>query len=287
VIAGRALGLAALIVLGAFGSGSAAEYRGPLIDAHSHLPSAAAIEAYVAAMKRHDVARVVLLGVGAVQKEDAAWIAAAARKHPDRVVPGLPLPDPTSGAAAGRLDAEIAKAGARAIGEVHIRQVSRKIERSPADPAFVKALEVAARHQLPVVIHAELDDATVAGLERALRAVPGATIVVAHGGGGPPERLGRLLAGHRNLAVDLSGMHFERKPALATETGPLDPAWKALVEAHPDRFLMGIDAWAPRLFEPAMLDRLMRWTRRILGELDPGVAERVAHGNAAALYRLR
>ena len=33
----------------------AADYAGPLIDAHGHLPNATAIEAYVAAMKRHDV----------------------------------------------------------------------------------------------------------------------------------------------------------------------------------------------------------------------------------------
>ncbi len=93
-----------------------------------------------------------------------------------------------------------------------------------------------------------------------------------------------LLARNPNLIVDLSGMHFQRTPALATETGPLDPAWKALLEKMPDRFLMGIDVWAPRLFEPAMLDRLFTWTRRILGELAPGVAERVAHRNAAALF---
>ena len=53
----------------------------------------------------------------------------------------------------------------------------------------------------------------------------------------------------------------------------------------PDRFLMGIDVWAPRLFEPAMLDRLMTWTRRILGELTPAVAERVAYRNAAAVFK--
>jgi len=80
-------------------------------------------------------------------------------------------------------------------------------------------------------------------------------------------------------------MHFQRTPALATETGPLDPAWKTLIEKMPDRFVMGIDVWAPRLFEPAMLDRLMKWTRRILGELPPAVAERVVYRNAAKLYR--
>ena len=73
----------------------AADYAGPLIDAHAHLPSTAAIEAYVAAMKRHDVGKVVLLGVGGVQPQDTAWIVVAGEAHTDRVVPGRPVPDPT------------------------------------------------------------------------------------------------------------------------------------------------------------------------------------------------
>jgi hypothetical protein len=36
-----------------------------------------------------------------------------------------------------------------------------------------------------------------------------------------------------------------------------------------------------------MLDKLMRWTRRILGELRPDVAERVAYSNAAALFGVK
>jgi predicted TIM-barrel fold metal-dependent hydrolase len=267
--------------------GWAADYTGPMIDAHSHLPSAAAIDAYVAAMKRHDVARVVLLGVGGVQAQDAEWIGAAARKYPDRVIRGVPVSDPTSDATAARLDAALADGQARALGEVHVRQVSRQIDRSPDAPAFLKILEVAARRKVPVVIHQELDDKAAAALEKALAAVPGATLVLAHGGGATPARLATLLERHANLRVDLSGMHFQRTPHLATETGPLDTAWKTLIEKMPDRFLMGIDVWAPRLFEPAMLDKLMRWTRRILGELRPDVAERVAYGNAAALFGVK
>jgi len=279
------VGLALLAMLAA-APASAADYAGPLVDAHSHIPNATAIDAYVAAMKRHNVTKVILLGVGGAQKDDAAWIAAAARKYPDRVVAGQPLPDPTTAAAATRLDAELAKSGARAIGEVHVRQVSRKIDRSPADPAFVKILEVAAKHKTPVVIHDELTAEAAKALEAALGAVPSATIVLAHGGESTPEVIDGLLARHANLVVDLSGMHFQRTPALATEKSPLDPAWKALIVKRPDRFVMGIDVWAARLFEPAMLDRLMTWTRRILGELPPEVAERVAHRNAAALFRL-
>jgi predicted TIM-barrel fold metal-dependent hydrolase len=206
------------------------------------------------------------------------------RKHPDRVVAGLPVPDPTAPDAAKRIEAALAKGKVAALGEVHVRQVSRKIDRDPSAPAFLKLLEVAAAHGLPVVIHDELDDAAAAKLDKALAARPTAVIVLAHAGEATPATLEPLLARHPNLMVDLSGMHFQRKPALASETGPLDPAWRALIEKMPDRFLMGLDVWAPRLFEPAMLDRLMKWARRVLGELSPAVAEQVAHRNAAKLY---
>jgi len=279
------LAVLALLAVALATPARAADYAGRLIDAHSHLPSAQAIDAYVAAMKRHDVAKVVLLGVGGVQKDDAAWIAAASRKYPDRVIAGVPVPDPTSPDAAARLDADLGRGQGRVIGEVHVRQVSRKIDRDPSDPTFGKVLEVSARRAVPVVIHQELDERAAARLEAALAAHPKATIVLAHGGSVAPSVLAPLLGRHANLVVDLSGMHFQRKPALATETGPLDPEWKTLIERMPDRFLIGIDVWAPRLFEPKMLDRLMRWTRRVLGELSPAAAERVAWKNAARLYR--
>jgi predicted TIM-barrel fold metal-dependent hydrolase len=275
-----------LVVLAAAAPAGAAEYTGPIVDAHSHVPNATAIDAYVAAMKRHQIVKVVLLGVGGVQKNDAAWIAAAAGKYPDRVVVGQPVPDPTSPQAASRLEAALAARRAGAVGEIHVRQVSRKIDRSPADPAVVKLLEVAGRRKVPVVIHQELDAGATAALEAALTAVPSVTIVLAHAGSATPAVLDGLLARHANLVVDLSGMHFQRTPSLATEKGPLDPAWKALIDRRADRFVIGIDVWAPRLFEPTMLDRLMTWTRRILGELSPQAAERVAHRNAAALFRL-
>jgi predicted TIM-barrel fold metal-dependent hydrolase len=276
-----------VLVLLVAASAWAADYAGPLIDAHSHVSSATAIDAYIAAMKRHNVTRVVLLGVGGVQKDDAAWLAAASKKYPDRVVAALPVPDPTAETAASKLEQTLQRAKAPVLGEVHLRQVgSRKIDRDPNDPAFGRVLDVAAKFGVPVVIHYELTDEAAAALDRALAAHRKTMVVLAHAGEGPPARVEGLLARNSNLVVDLSGMHFQRKPALASETGPLDPAWKALIEKMPDRFLIGVDVWSPRLFEPAMLDRLFTWTRRILGQLKPDVAERVAHRNAAALFHL-
>jgi predicted TIM-barrel fold metal-dependent hydrolase len=265
-----------------------ADYNGPLIDAHSHLPSSTAIDAYVAAMKRHNVLKVVLLGVGGLQKEDTAWLTAASRKYPDRVVAGLPLPDPTSEDAVSQLELQLDRGKPRVVGEVHMRQVGRRlIDRDPNGPVFGRILDTVGRFGVPIVIHYELTDQAETALDRALAAHRKSTVVLAHGGEGPPGRLDRLLFRNPNLFVDLSGIHFQRTPALATETGPMDPGWKALIEKMPDRFMIGIDAYAARLFEPAMLDRLFAWTRRILGELRPDVAARVAHANAVKLYRLQ
>jgi len=136
-------------------------------------------------------------------------------------------------------------------------------------------------------IHDDLDVRATERLDRALTARPDATIILAHAGESAPPRIESLLGRHPNLMVDLSGMHFQRKPPLATETGPIDPTWKALIEKMPDRFLFGVDVWAPRLFEPAMLDRLMTWARRVLGELKPDVAEKVAYTNAATLLGVK
>jgi predicted TIM-barrel fold metal-dependent hydrolase len=135
------------------------------------------------------------------------------------------------------------------------------------------------------VIHDELDAGTTAELERALAHDRTATVVLAHAGSGEPAVLAGLLARHPNLCLDLSGMHFLRTPALATEAGRLGPAWTGLLVQHADRILAGLDVWAPALYAPAMLDRLMTWTRRILGELPPEVAARIAYRNAERLYR--
>jgi len=261
-------------------------YTGPLIDAHAHLPNATVIDAYVAAMKRHNVRKVMLLGVGGVQPDEALWLEAAKKKYPDLVAAAVRVPDPTSMAAAGRLDVELARTKARVMGEAHIRHAGRKIERDPSAPAFMQILELSAQRGVPIVIHDELTPAASASLEAALAAHRQAIIVLAHAGESKPAALEPLLARNANLRIDLSGMHFQRTPSLATETGPLDRNWKALITKMPDRFVMGLDLWRARLFEPAMLNRLMTWTRRVLGELPPDVAEQVAWKNAATLYHL-
>src|SRR5207244_3666154 len=83
------------------------------------------------------------------------------------------------------IDAALTKSPARAIGEVHLRQMGRRnIDRDPGDPAFGRILEVAAARGVPVVVHYELTDAAAAALDRALAAHRKATLVLAHAGEG-------------------------------------------------------------------------------------------------------
>ena len=286
----RRLTWAFALVLGLaiVGPAEAAEpYAGPLIDAHSHLPNLHVLEALIAAMDRHHVSRVALLGVGGVQKDDVAWIETAIRRFPDRVIPFAPVPDPLADDAAKRLDALLATGRFKGAGEVHVHQVSRKIRRAFDAPPVLALLDVCARRQVPLVIHDELTPETTAELERALAHNRQAIVILAHAGSGEPRELASLLGRHPNLWLDVSGMHFLRTPALATERGPLKPEWKELLTARADRILAGIDVWAPPLFKPDTLDRLMNWTRRILGELPPDAADRIAHSNAERLFGLK
>ncbi len=276
--------LASMRGLGAI---AAEPYTGPLIDAHSHLPNLQVLPPLIAAMDRHQITRVALLGVGGVQKDDLAWIERAAQRYPDRIIALAPVPDPMAPDAAKRLDALLATGRFKGAGEVHVHQASRKIRRAADAPPFMALLDVCARHGVPLVIHDELTPETTAELERALGHDRKATIILAHAGSGEPRAAADLLRRHENLYLDVSGMHFLRTPALATEKGPLAIPAKELLIAHADRILVGIDLWAPPLFKPEMLDRLMTWTRRILGELPPDVAQRLAHGNAARLFRLK
>src|SRR2546430_11921288 len=98
------------------------------------------------------------------------------------------------------------------MGEVHIRQASRKIERDPSAPAFMQILELSAQRGVPIVIHDELTPAAAASLEAALAAHRQPIIVLAHSGGTEPTRLGPLLAPHANLWVPLTRMSSQPWP---------------------------------------------------------------------------
>jgi hypothetical protein len=69
--------------------------------------------------------------------------------------------------------------------------------------------------------------------------------------------------------------------------GSLTPDWLALLHDHADRFLFGLDLFAPAHFDAGYASRLAAYNRGLLGQLDPGVAALIGHGNAARLAPFR
>ncbi|MDQ3809899.1 MAG: hypothetical protein M3336_06365, partial [Chloroflexota bacterium] len=143
----------------------------------------------------------------------------------------------------------------------------------PADhPALLAAYGTAARFHAPVNVHQEWFYA--AELERALRAAPETTFVWAHAGHGPAAQVAPLFRRNANLMADISA----RTPWIGPGTvllrgdGSLEPAWAGLLEEFADRFMVGLDLFAPAHFAHGYVQQLVSYYRGLLGQLDPAVA---------------
>ncbi|MDM0046846.1 amidohydrolase family protein [Variovorax dokdonensis] len=99
-------------------------------------------------------------------------------------------------------------------------------------------------------------------------------------GGAPVERVRDLMERYPRLMGELS-----YRPGLVCSDAQLCPEWRALIERFPDRFMIGSDTWINQRW--ASYDDLMRDYRVWLGGLPQELAQRVAWGNAAALFGLQ
>jgi len=300
----RALGalsaLAATALVRARAARAAGPYDGPLIDAHTHLRlgDGPPIDELMALYDGAGVRGVLLFG--------EPWpLATDARdRYPERAVPFLAEgyanalhPDSSYVNSAG-LEQLLAGRFVRGLGEVICRHspyqlgpaggyASAPANNVPADhPALVEAYRLAGRHGAPVNVHQEWYFADE--LERAVRAAPETTFVWAHAGHGPAAAARGMLEHNPNLLADLSA----RTPWLGPGTvllrpdGSLAPEWSALLHDFPERFLVGLDLFAPAHYRSAYVNQTVAYYRALLGQLDPAVAELVGHANAQPIAPL-
>lgn len=269
-------------------------YDGPLIDAHAHLRRGVgpSIEGLLGLYDAAGVRGAFLFG--------EPWpVATEARdRAADRIVPFLAEgyadavhPD-SSYVHPDGLEQLLAGGFVHGLGEVICRHSAFQLGASggyvaypanaiPADqPALLEAYRLAGRYGAPVTVHQEWWFADE--LERAVRAAPETTFIWAHGGHGPPDVVRGALERNPNLLADLSA----RSPWLGLGTVLLDPngailpAWSALLHEHPDRFLIGLDLFAPAHYQVGYVTQMVDYYRGFLGQLDPGVAAMIGAGNA-------
>jgi hypothetical protein len=164
----------------------------------------------------------------------------------------------------------------RGIGEFHL------YDSANAKGTVAKKLMVLAEEKQLVVL-AHVDDVAI-DLLMANTPSKGQKLrlIWAHTGigGVPVKRVEALMAKYPGLMGELS-----YRPGLICEGGFLCPEWRALMLKYPGRFLIGSDTWTNQRWQN--YEDTMRGYRLWLGDLPPAVAKKIAWDNGSALFGLR
>lgn len=266
----------------------AADYSGPLFDAHLHYNEEAyqgphPLDDVLARMQRNGVRAIVansrpndgtksLASAGAQTRAAGVTVVPFIRLYRNRAdydnwfrdesIYTMVQTEFARGTAAGPY---------RGIGEFHLYDSA-----NANGPVAKKLMQFAAEKQLAVLAH--VDDVAI---DLLMAHAPSARLIWAHTGigGAPAARVQALLDKYPRLMGELS-----YRPGLTCGDGSLCPEWRALLLKYPDRFLLGSDTWVNQRW--MYYDELMRGYRRWLGDLPPEVARRIAWDNGAGLFQL-
>ena len=164
----------------------------------------------------------------------------------------------------------------RGLGEFHLYDSAHA-----NGPVAVKLMRLAEERSLVVLAH--VDDVAI---DRLMAHTPSqgakARVIWAHTGigGVPVARVEQLLARYPMLMGELS-----YRPGLTCEGGQLCPEWRALMRKFPTRFVIGSDTWVNQRWQS--YDEIMKGYRLWLGDLPADIARRIAWDNAAGLFGLK
>lgn len=294
----------------------------PLIDVHGHVQEAMSAEELVRLMDQAGVSRMVLQATHGFERGTDEQALSYARNYPGRFVPFIGFqsrpglyqnwnrvePTPAALAFLDSVEAKLKAGGYFGLGEIVLRYHGHvapganccpEVDRSFDSPLLGRIVELAARFDVPMIIHAEGEPQVVAGMERAVRARPDAVFIWAHNcGRQAAAAIERLLREHANLYCDLGGMTNTQPSGYGTAwpratpwtypiengEGRLVDEMRRLFEEFPDRFMVGMDVYfygAYRLFP----ERAQRF-RQLLSQLSVPTARRLAHENAERVLKL-
>ena len=269
----------------------AADYTGPLFDAHLHYNDEAASGAHpisdvLARMQRSGVKAIVANS----RPNDGSKALAASpetRKAGVTVVPFIRLYrnradydswfadetiyDMVQAEFAGGVAGD--QAGPfKGIGEFHL------YDSSNANGVVAKKLmQFAAKNKLAVLAH--VDDVAI---DLLLAHAPDALLVWAHTGigGVPVARVDELFKKYPQLMGELS-----YRPGLTCDSGQLCAEWRTLLLKHPTRFMIGSDTWVNQRWQ--YYEELMNSYRTWLGDLPPDIARKIGWSNGADLFGIK
>lgn len=193
------------------------------------------------------------------------------------------------------IEADFRDHGARVIGEIHVNALTSTREPSSqfkvrADTPTLKALlDLAAKYDRPLNIHAQWDSDTVQEVERLAASNRKGRLVLSHCGSfATASDVRGVFERNANIACDLSARGVPPLQGRATSYAVFDErsigwGWTKLIEDYPDRFVVGIDT----VHNWDEYDSVVHAIRAgLLARLSPGTAEKVAYRNAQAWFGL-
>jgi Tat protein secretion system quality control protein TatD with DNase activity len=210
--------------------------RFPLVDAHNHLPRGVTLDSLIHLMEESGVQMTVLMPVFYGRDDprsqgitDENLVLEFYTKRPDRIIPILgmqrpPLLDPKRWQQPDAMAERILKTAEYRLGTGFYKGIGEFIlwhypysysefvkggmVKIHADtPLMKRFLDLAAKYQVPVVIHYEIDEESLPSLKRMLEYGRKTTIILAHNGGRPDlSTLKAILEKYPNVFCDLGGM---------------------------------------------------------------------------------
>jgi len=297
----------------------------PLVDAHNHLNGNIPAEHLLEAMDRAGVESMVLMprhyrnpGAGGSATDEQALD--YARKHPARFIPLVG--GQRDELLEGRIDqpgnvsfvlrqlrGELGKGGYRGLGEfilVHHAYPSvsggepgGEVRIRVDHDAMRRIAALAAKQRLPVVFHAEAEEAPAREAEALFAAYPDTVFVWAHAcGRASAADTARRLRTFPNLMCDLGSMsngprslagygrQWPRESPwvhpFQDDAGRVVPEMKQLFEAFPDRFMIGSDV--AHTGQLKTYRYRMDLFRVMLAQLAPEAARKIGAENARRVF---
>ena len=159
----------------------------------------------------------------------------------------------------------------RGIGEFHLYDSANANQ-----PVAKKLMQFAAKNKLAVLAHVDYT-----AIDLLMAHAPDARLIWAHTGigGASVARVDALLARYPQLMGELS-----YRPGLTCDGGKLCGEWRTLLLKYPTRFMIGSDTWVNQRWQ--YYGELMQGYRVWLGDLPPAVARNIGWDNGARLFRL-
>lgn len=183
------------------------------------------------------------------------------------------------------------------------------ISAPPDHPLLLLLADIAAKHDLPIELHMEAIDAA-AGLNSKYRSPPNpaklvpnipaferllahnrrARIIWSHVGWDntgqrTPALMERLFRAHPNLyaSTKIAGDSLPTNRIVDRDT-PMDPAWRTVIEAFPDRFLVATDQFHVTPGSDRRFPQHAGVARAVLDALPPALARQIAEENPQKVY---